>query len=355
MSFALFHTADYHIGAYRWIHNYLVRTQTFLDDLVETIINYEADEKVLALVGDFWDGENLTEEERVLGTMFLTRLISAGVHVVEILGNHEFFNAQGLTMLHAQSHWAHVLPTYHVVAREPQVVTIHLASGPVQFFCLPCTQARDTADLIRDVATLRNQAGPKVGPRYVLLHEAVSSARTFRGEEIRVPKTLMVTEDPDIDGYLLGDIHQRQQLGPKTWYCGAPLQVKRDEDPDTGLLVWAGSSTTYIPLTKAPKFKFTQDKAVVAASVESGSDDILIYVGSEKLESVASLPKNVIVDPDYAAIDVSDKVGSIVSSECGTEAIAQLPTFLAEHGHAADEQAEGVQIILDFIEKLGIA
>lgn len=355
MSVALFHTADYHIGAYRWVHDYLGRTQSFLDELADFILEYEADEKILTIVGDFWDSENITERERVLGTRFLTRLLGAGVHIVETLGNHEFVDAQGLTMLHDQAHWSCVLSNYHVVAGSPQVVTVSLSSGPYQFFCLPCTQNRDTADLIREIALLRNEAGPKAGHRYVLLHEAVSSSRTFRGEEIRTSKTLSVPEDPDIDGYLLGDIHLRQQLGARTWYCGSPLQIKRDENPDSGLLVWQGSDVTYHPLTRAPKFVFTQSKAAIAESVAAGDSDILIYVGSDSLDAVAALPKNVIVDPNYAAIDVSDKVGVIVSSECRTEAVEQLPSFLAELGHGAEEQEEGVLLVLSVIDKLGIS
>ena len=356
MSLAIFHSADYHVGAYRWVPNYLERTRIFLQDLLDTVVAHPATEKILVIAGDFWDRTDLTEAERLLGTYFVTSVLRAGVHIVETLGNHEFVDERGLTLIHPYSHWASIVHNYHVVAGKPQVVTIQTtASGPVQFFCLPCTQQRDTADVIRSVAALREEAGPKLGLRYVIIHEAITSARSARGEEIRVPKTLAIEEDPDIDGYMLGDIHMRQKFGSKTWYCGSPIQVKRDENPDTGILLWAGSDVTVLPLDAAPKFKVTTSVQDVQESIASERADIVLYVGSDKLEDVASLPKNIIVDPNYAAVDVSEAVGGIVSSECRSEAVDQLPAFLAALGHDADDQLEGVSIVLETIDRLGIA
>lgn len=355
MSLALFHSADYHIGGYRWVPNYLQRTKAMLSDVLETVCQYPADDKILVIGGDFWDRTDLTEQERLLGTWFLASLLEAGIYVVQSLGNHEFVDESGLTLIHSHAHWARVIPRYFVVAGEPDVVSIETTtSGTVQFFCLPCTQQRDTADVIRSVALLREKAGPKVGLRYVVLHEAISSARDPRGSEVRISKALVVEEDPDIDGYLLGDIHVRQSFGKKTWYCGSTVQVKRDEPADTGLLLWEGSRTKVLPLDKAPKFKITVDASVVATAAEEKSSDIVVYVGSDKLENVASLPANIIVDPNYKAADVSAAVVDIVSSGCKEEAVEQLPAYLAELGHSSDEQLEAVNTVVSIIDKLGL-
>jgi len=355
MSLGIFHSADYHIGAYRWVPNYLQRTRLMLEDILEAVTTNPADDKILVIGGDFWDRVDITEQERLLGTWFLSTILAAGVFVVQSLGNHEFVDETGLTMIHSQAHWASVIPRYFVVAGDPDVVSIETrASGTVQFFCLPCTQKRDTADVIRTVALLREKAGPKQGLRYVVIHEAISSAHDPRGAAVRISKALVIEEDPDIDGYLLGDIHVRQSFGSKTWYCGSTVQVKRDEPLDTGILLWSGSSPKVIALDKAPKFKVTSDANDVVSAAETHSPDIVVYVGSEKLENAAMLPTNIIVDPNYKAIDVSSAVTDIVSSECKAEAVTQLPSYLAELGHSEEEQREGVDMVVAIIDKLGL-
>lgn len=355
MSLAIFHSADYHIGAYRWVPNYLQRTQLMLEDIIDALVSNPADDKILVIGGDFWDRVDITEKERLLGVWFLSTVLSKGIFVVQSLGNHEFVDETGLTLIHSQAQWSSVISNYYVVAGDPDVVSVATrTSGLVQFFCLPCTQKRDTADVIRTVALLREKAGPKQGLRYVVIHEAISSARDPRGAAVRISKALVIEEDPDIDGYMLGDIHVRQSFGSKTWYCGSTIQVKRDEPLDTGLLLWSGSVPTVIPLDKAPKFKVTVDAQDVVLATETQSSDIVVYVGSDKIENAAMLPANIIVDPNYKAVDVSSAVTDIVSSECKTEALTQLPSYLAELGHSEDEQREGVDMVMAIIDKLGL-
>lgn len=354
MKLALLHTADYHIGAYRWVPNYLVRTKAMLQNILDEIAKLEASTKILVIAGDFWDRTDLTEQERLLGSWFITSVLRTGSHIVQTLGNHEFVDEQGLTLIHAQAHWSTISPNYHVVAGDPQVVTIVSAGGPVQFLCLPCTQRRDTATFIRDVAALRAQAGPKVGLRYVIMHEAITAARDTRGAEIRLPASLVIQEDPDIDGYLLGDIHTRQSFGSRTWYCGSPIQVKRDESPDTGMLLWDGSVPSVVPLSDAPKFKVTKDSNDISEAVASESKDIIFYVGDTALSDVADLPKNIVLDPNYKAADVSAELSAIVTSECQVEAQEQLPAFLAALGHDAEEQLAGVQMVIEIADRLGL-
>jgi DNA repair exonuclease SbcCD nuclease subunit len=355
VSVALFHTADYHIGAYRWVPDYLSRTKLLLEEIVDVVRATVADTKILVIAGDFWDRTDLTEDERVLGSWFLASVLLSGAYVIQTLGNHEFVDEQGMTLIHSQSHWSALAAgRYFVVANAPSVVRIPTDLGEYQFLCLPCTQKRDTAEFIRDVALLRDEAGPKLGPRYVIMHEAISSAKDTRGGEIRLSKSLVVQEDPDIDGYLLGDIHTRQSFGSKTWYCGAPIQVKRDESPETGMLLWDKSVATVIPLDRAPKFKITTKVEDVAVAASSESSDIVFYVGSEQLPDVACLPKNIVLDPNYSAADVTGALAHIVSSECRDEAVAQLPAFLAELGHPESEQLEAVNYVVALMDRIGV-
>jgi DNA repair exonuclease SbcCD nuclease subunit len=192
---------------------------------------------IVALGGDLADRKNMLEEERDLIIWFVVELVRLGIHVVVINGNHDYYNEDGLTMIHPLHTMQLLCPKkLHVVVDRPGIVDIKELD--VSFLCIPCQQDLTTKSLRKLLEKMSAKA--KCSRRYGLVHEAINGSIANDNHKM---STKCDIPKHDLDGILLNDIHRYQKVGRAAWYSGSPLQVKSNEDLDKGILVWRSGIT----------------------------------------------------------------------------------------------------------------
>lgn len=347
IKFGLFHAADLHTGAFRYIPDHLKRTATMFAEMLRVVVGVDAETRILGIVGDAYDRKTITEEERNLFIAFVVDLLEAGVHVILINGNHDFYT-ESLTLLEPIRQMARLAPNLHVHLKEPGVTLI----GGIGFGCVPCTQDLTTEQLTSYARMLHAQAHkPKLF--YMLVHEAVYGAvnhkRTWKANSdkyLRVPDLDFVT------GWWLGDIHERQQIHDRAWYSGAPYQVKADESERCGILQWAGDKTRFHQLN-VPGFRYTADITEARALADAGH--YVRFTGTADEAELKTLPATVMCTGDIAAIelDVDLSVPDVDTSGLGTvDLITPLPEFLAREGRNERQQQRGVELVMEIRQML---
>ena len=181
----------------------------------------------------------------------------------------------------------------------------------------------------------------------MLVHEAVrGSVNHKRTWQAKSDKYLHIPDLPFVTGWMLGDIHECQQIHAKAWYSGAPYQVKSDESERCGILQWAGSQTRFHPL-QVPGFRYTSDIAMAKKLAAEGH--YVRFTGKASEAELKSLPATVLCDGDIAAIelDVDVAVPELASNGLGSvDLISPLPEFLARDGCNERQQQRGVELVL---------
>ena len=346
---AIFHTADLHSGAFRFLPNYLDRTITAFTNITKVVLASQATTRILVIAGDLYDRKNITEAERNAVLDFVTKLVGAGVHVVIINGNHDFYTEEH-TLLEPFKFMARLNPNLHVVLDDPGLVRV----GDIAFGCVPCQQHLSTERLEGYAKSLYAEAN-KPAQFYMVVHEAIFGAvnhrRTWKADGdkyLKIPALSFVT------GWMLGDIHEAQEILPNARYSGAPLQIKSDESERCGILQWAGSKARRI-IIPTPGFRMTDDIEVAKTMAAEGH--IVRYIGDRSAlapEDVKSLPVSVVLTGDMAAIalDVdaasNDAALALASGNSAAgddneyDLITPLPFFLAREGLNEEQQARGV-------------
>ncbi len=342
LPYGLFHTGDLHTGAFRYIPNHLDRTGKMFSEILRIVVACKAKVRILTIVGDAYDRKTITEEERNLFLKFVVDLLAAGVHVILINGNHDFYK-ENLTLLEPLRLMSNLAANLHVHLQDPGTTVI----GDIGFGCVPCTQELTTERLTAYAEMLYAQAHkPKYF--YMLVHEAVYGAvnhkRTWKAAS---DKYLRVPDMPFVTGWMLADIHERQQIHQKAWYCGSPYQVKADESDTCGILQWAGSRVRFLPLD-VPGFRYTDDVNEARALAAKGH--YVRFTGTADEAVLKTLPATVLCTGDIAAIelDIDTTVAPAVVSKLGSlDLIAPLPAFLAKDGLNERQQRRGVEIITE--------
>lgn len=347
IQYGLFHTADLHTGAFRYIPDHIERTKTMFDEVLRTVTSVEARTRVLGIVGDAYDRKTITEEERNLFLAFVVDLLLADVHVILINGNHDFYT-EALTLLEPVKQMSRLTTNLHVHLKDPGVTVI----GDIGFGCVPCSQDLTTEQLTAYAKMLYQQAH-KPKAFYMLVHEAVHGAVNYkRTWKASSEKYLRVPEIDFVTGWWLGDIHERQQIHERAWYCGSPYQVKADESERCGLLQWAGSKTRFHQLN-VPGFRYTDD--IDEARRLAGEGHYVRFTGTADEAELKTLPATVMCTGDIAAIelDVDIAMAPVDNTGLGTvDLITPLPEFLAREGRNERQQQRGVEIIMGIRQML---
>lgn len=235
--FELFHTGDMHLGGFRYAFEYMQRTITCLTEMLAAIRERAAGVRFLVVViaGDFWDTKGILQHERKAGWWFLTNVLKiANVRILMINGNHDYYDHQGTTMLQDFSEATRVLKRLHVVTTTPGIVEMELGAAKVGFLCVPCQQHLTTETMAGLITGLRKRTESQY--TYAVIHECFLGTSNETGYAYK--SKLELASDSRISGYLLGDIHMRQTLGARAWYCGSPWQTRFMEDPKKGVLIW---------------------------------------------------------------------------------------------------------------------
>jgi DNA repair exonuclease SbcCD nuclease subunit len=313
--------------------------------IADIVIGYDADLKIFVMAGDVADRKNISEEERNLFLSFITRLALAGIKIVVINGNHDFYT-ESLTLLEPLKFLAALNSNIHVVLGDPARITIN----GIGFGCVPCQQDLKTSELEAIAKRLHSQAPCK--RFYMVVHEAVFGAvnhkRTWKAKSdkyLRIPDLDFVT------GWMLGDIHERQQITSNAWYSGSPIQVKSDENPSNGILQWSGSKTRFIPV-KTRGFRFTTSPQEALKLAREGH-----YVRfSGKVPPDIEFPHNVAVDGDVAAIEIDIDAGTYDDDAGASEfkveidLVGPLPNFLASKGVQEHHQRMSVELVSSILQ-----
>lgn len=340
---AIFHSCDLHDGAYRFLPDQMVRCREMFDAIYERIMSHPSAEKIFVIAGDIYDRKTITEEERNLFLDFLTRLLLAGVHVVVINGNHDFY-VEGLTLLEPLKFMARLNKNLHVVLGKPGRVDV-LGIG---FGCVPCQQDLNTERLTL-IAKRLYQSKP-CDTFYMVVHEAVQGSVNHRGtwkaksdKYLRIPKLDFVT------GWMLGDIHKRQKIAENAFYAGAPIQIKSDEDPNGGILEWRGPFVKFHGI-KSRGFRFTND---YAEALEFSRDGHYVRFTGQ-LPKNADVPANVAVNGDIAAIEIdidfAGHEGVVDEFKFEMDLITPLPSYLAGQGLQPHQQQIAVELVSSYLQ-----
>ena len=236
--FATLHAADLHVGGFRFAFNYLERTETALNQMLATITATAKTVKhlVFTLAGDLVHLKFPTERERALVHRFVSGVCAIpNIEFILLEGNHDYYDHDGFTMLHAFGEFRTHMPNLRIVTGKPRVITYDFENTSVSYMCVPCQQHLTTADMQAVLARMRKTArGEYV---YAVIHECFIGSSNESGYAYK--SKLELPEDDGVDGYLLGDIHMRQQLGKRAFYCGSPWQTRFDEvDAVKGVLLW---------------------------------------------------------------------------------------------------------------------
>jgi hypothetical protein len=334
--YVLFHTADLHSGAYRFVADYLQRCSEMFDGIFKKVTSIPG-QQILVVAGDACDRKNLTEEERNLMISFFVRCLKAGVIVVVVNGNHDYYT-ESLTMLEPLKIMSELHQNLHVVLGNPKRVTI----GDIGFGCVPCQQDLTTDKLEQIARKLRKEAD--CSKFYMVVHEAVYGSSNYKGTwKAKSDKYLKIPDLSFVTGWMLGDIHQRQQISRNAWYSGAPIQVKSDESPNTGILQWTGSKVAFHSIPTRG-FRFTSNVKEAIAFAEDGH-----YVRFKgKVPDGVEFPPNVAIDGDLAAVELDiDFAGDEAVDEFTPDfdLITPLPKFLAARGMQPHHQRMAVEIV----------
>jgi len=225
------HTADWHIGALRTRlpDDYLQRAHKMIRG-ISAVVESRSD-GVLVMAGDVFDRKHVTNEERDLLLSELMRLDKIGVTLVFINGNHDITQPEMSNL-----GWLSILCKYKKLHMEiadckPKITTVR----DVPFVLYP-PRVRDdpklTPTVIRAYLKKRNLRDAIVVSHFRVGGTVGETNKALPGvdkEDIRVDKYVQY--------WALGDVHSRQPVRKGAWYCGSPVQHKRNDALPKGVLL----------------------------------------------------------------------------------------------------------------------
>lgn len=272
----LLHLADTHIGveSYGRIDPATGRHSRLLDfaRALDAAVNAALDPLVDAVLfaGDAYRGCDPSPTHQQVFAQAIGRLVTAGVPVVMITGNHDLPVSYGR---------ANALEIFNTLAGDgvrvvskPELVRLDTASGPLQTACLPWPsramllrregavdwsddQVREALESLCRGAVSRMLAElDPAQPAVLLAHLAVAEA-VYSGSERTAlggrDPTLATSElaDARLDYVALGHLHRHQILRaerPPVVYAGSPERIDFGEERDTkgAVLVDIGTGAT---------------------------------------------------------------------------------------------------------------
>jgi len=286
------HTSDWHIGGSKFLPDFLQRQSDMIDQVYE--IAESNGVKVVVVAGDLFDAAEPDGEERDLLKTKLLQYDAAGFTTLLINGNHDQISMTGRTAIrylsilsdHEKFHNSIVTEStkYHQV---DDTVFILLCHEPKQF----------KRDYMKAISDLRD-ASVKPEYKHVILvcHETIKGAisdtnyRITTGDDVPLTDHGSEIEPLDITYIALGDIHQKQRMAPRTYYCGAPLQVKFGDKDKKGVLIVDTDdpdNPKFVPVKSKPLLKVT--------SLDNIPEDAYVKLVVSKLDGIgAKLPDSVI-------------------------------------------------------------
>lgn len=355
---ALVHIADLHVGGFRFAYNYISRTETCCNSLSKSILSIKAKRIIVTLTGDLLDGKNMREHERNIALRFVASLLQdKRITLIMINGNHEYYDHLGMTMLNSFG----ILNKYglaenlRVVTHNPGVVVLNFDNLSYRFLCVPCQQNLTSKELRGIVRGLIKSSSGKYTRTYAVIHEAFGGALGDNGRPIEANIDALKL-DFAVDGYLLGDIHKRQQLSKNAWYCGSPWQTKYIEDTDKGYLIWRGSDVEFIGIDVP---KLIETDSVKKALRYADTEHSVRYTGLEILDreyvNITHVPKvkNQVVEMSDHDIDTEDVTS--IRALSTNDVVGGLKGFLGAKAKLPKHEVKlGLRRVREYMRDLGV-
>lgn len=358
----LLQAADLHVGGFRYAYEYLERTEICLDAMYDTVVEQSKlfDHLIFCVTGDFQHCKGMLEPERKLSFRFLYRVAKLkNVTIVMINGNHEYFDHTGTTMLDVFNETSVVVKNLIVVTNNPRVVELDVAGATVSLLCVPCQQHLTTKTMAGILSKLESTAqGEYI---YAVIHECFTGSKNEAGYAYK--SSLEISESNNILGYLLGDIHMRQRIGTRAYYCGSPWQTRFDEtNANKGVLVWAigSSEPEYVRITGVPKLVETDD--VQRVEKLANTSHSVRYTGLTPLAftapNVTHVPK--VEKTDVATLDSEGEVVAVrdindIRAVTSVDLRNGVEEYLTRKGKLSPEDVEyGARLVEEAIKGLGI-
>lgn len=231
------HTADWHIGASRFIPNFLERQEAMIDSIFDLALSKNIE--VVVVAGDIFDTSNPSIEEQELFQRKLLQYDAAGFHVLVIPGNHDLVDATGRTALRPYASLsASGRYLYSVVTEH----TVFVPIGDV-VFCLLCHRRRKFSSDARSVVGSYCDSSIDVGKKLIVVaHETIvgslSDVKLPDGSNHVIDKGEDAPDDKlPVTYWALGDIHKYQKVAPRAYYSGSPVQTKFGDEWPKGVLL----------------------------------------------------------------------------------------------------------------------
>lgn len=233
------HTADLHVGASKFLGpEYLERQFGVYDAIIDLAVSRGINTIVVA--GDIFDTDEPEEHEKEL---FLERLLAwdaMGIRILAIRGNHDQSNMQGASAIRYLAHMSDHGVFNHVFAERTQYVRV----GDTIFMLL-CHKPRyfrdDFYGAIRALKT--STLVPEHKYCVAVVHECLKGSisdtnwRMKDGVDVPLVEAAETVPEHDLTYIAIGDIHIQQQMGPRAFYSGAPMQVKFGDQERKGVLI----------------------------------------------------------------------------------------------------------------------
>lgn len=299
------HTSDLHIGASKFLPDYLERQSTVIDKIFEAAKKLNI--TTVCIAGDIFDNEDPSPIERDMVQKKLIAYDQAGFNILVIPGNHDQSNMNGYTSIHYLALLYNQGKFYNSTITErtcfrviDDTLFILLCHTPRQF-------KRDYQNAIEEV----NSASLKIPYKHivVMIHETLKGSitdtnwRLKGGVDVPPLEYGEEVEANNITYCAVGDIHVRQKISARTFYCGAPLQVKFGDQWPKGVLVVDTEDTDN------PVFEPIESKQLVRITdLEDIPDNCHIKLVTNKISSLgAALPDNV-MKIEYVKSEIHDTV-----------------------------------------------
>lgn len=285
------HTSDWHVGASKFLPDYLERQASAIDEIFSVAKNLNIN--TICVAGDIFETDDPSPTERDMVQRKLISYDKAGFNILVIPGNHDMSDMTGYTaihylaLLHNQNKFHNSIITeqtmFHIIE---DTLFILLCHTPRQF-------KRDYKNALDEV---RNSS-IKVPYKHivVILHETLKGAitdtnwRLQGGDDVPLLEYGEDLEDNGVTYNCVGDIHVRQKIAPKTFYCGSPIQVKFGDQYPKGVLVVDTEdpdNPIFVPIESKQLLK--------VSSLENIPEDCHIKLVTDKISTLGiTLPDNV--------------------------------------------------------------
>ncbi len=233
------HTADLHVGANRYLSNYLKRQEEMFDSIFDVAYDHDIDTVVVA--GDIFDDpETTTQAEREMVERKLLEYDAAGFHIFVIPGNHDLIDATGYTAIHYLALlYKHGKFKHSCVTEETAYVSVRDT-----VFCLLCHRKHRFQEDVRSAVEGFRASSIMVPHDHfvVVAHETVRGSQTdIKMKDGSYYRLKDGVDAPDsalpVTYWALGDIHKVQAVSKNAFYSGSPLQTKFSDTWPKGVLV----------------------------------------------------------------------------------------------------------------------